>query len=96
MTSKTASLPLGLRTNYALPILTPRLESIINSELLDSPTDTSVQNLEASKILSGEFSNREILLKNENEMGYKIYKLAELARDVTYLTPMVRYYCNGI
>jgi hypothetical protein len=63
---------------------------MINSDSIpESPTDRSVQNLEAQKILSGDFSNREILLKNENEMGYKIYRLAELSRDVTYLTPMV-------
>lgn len=75
------------RNSYTLATLTPRLENIINSDL-ESPTDPAVQLIEAQKILSGEFSNREILLKHEDEIGYKIYRLSELARDVTYYTPM--------
>jgi hypothetical protein len=51
----------------------------------------SVKDIEAKKIIDGEFSNREILLKRPEEIGFQIFRLSQLERNCSYVTPSGNY-----
>ncbi|KAL9643398.1 hypothetical protein ABK040_010014 [Willaertia magna] len=47
----------------------------------------SIKEIEARKIVAGDFFDREILLKREKQSGYQIYKFDSLVKGADYYTP---------